>query len=121
MVAPGFNQWRENKSSEDGFTYKIWYIRYMLLIDEISKRISKFENLCASHNVKSLYAFGSSVTNRFDPDKSDIDLLVEIDVIDPIERGEKLISSWEKFEDFFRERWIYLLEPRLEIHTYVKV
>lgn len=76
----------------------------MLLIDEISKRISEFENLCASHNVKSLYTFGSSVTNRFDPDKSDIDLLVEIDVIDPIERGEKLISLWEKFEDFFQRK-----------------
>ena len=76
----------------------------MLLIEEISKRINEFENLCATHNVKSLYAFGSSVTNRFDPDKSDIDLLVEIDEKDPLKRGEKLISLWEKFEDFFKKK-----------------
>jgi len=57
--------------------------------------------LCQLHKVKYLYAFGSSVTDRFDYDKSDIDLLVEIDDTDPIERGEKLISLWDTFESFF--------------------
>jgi predicted nucleotidyltransferase len=48
-----------------------------------------------------LYAFGSSTTDKFDKEKSDIDLLVEIDATDPIERGEKLISLWDTFELFF--------------------
>ncbi len=74
----------------------------MILIDEISSRKKDFLELCASHQVKTLYAFGSATTNRFDPDKSDIDLLVEIDENDPIERGEILISLWERFEDFFQ-------------------
>lgn len=76
----------------------------MGLTDEISKRKEDFKNLCADHKVKFLYAFGSSITNRFDPDKSDIDLLVEIDEKDPIERGEKLISLWETFENFFHKK-----------------
>ncbi|MBF9253121.1 nucleotidyltransferase domain-containing protein [Pontibacter sp. 172403-2] len=55
-----------------------------------------FWKLCRSHQVRYLYAFGSSVTDRFDKETSDIDLLVEIDVPDPIERGEMLMSLWDK-------------------------
>ncbi|MBU0489778.1 MAG: nucleotidyltransferase domain-containing protein [Bacteroidetes bacterium] len=50
------------------------------------------------------HAFGSSVTDNFDYQKSDIDLLVEIDDLDPLERGEKLLSLWDKFEDLFHRR-----------------
>jgi uncharacterized protein len=42
--------------------------------------------------VKSLYAFGSSTTDTFDEAKRDIDLFVEIETEDPIERGEKLMD-----------------------------
>jgi len=59
---------------------------------------------CAGITVKYLYAFGSSVTERFDVKKSDIDLLVEIDSKDPIDRGEKLLSLWDLFEVFFRRK-----------------
>lgn len=76
----------------------------MMLIDEIAKRKEIFEKLCADHKVKFLYVFGSSITDRFDSDKSDIDLLVEIDATDPVERGEKLISLWDTFEDFFHKK-----------------
>ena len=76
----------------------------MVITDEISKKVEDFKILCTNHKVKYLYAFGSSVTDRFDYDKSDIDLIVEIDDNDPIERGEKLISLWDKFEGFFHRR-----------------
>lgn len=92
-----------------------------MLIDEIAKRKEDFENLCADHKVKFLYAFGSSITDRFDPDKSDIDLLVEIDDNDPIERGERLISLWDTFEDFFHKKVDCLQIHRLKILFYVKV
>ena len=69
--------------------------------DEIKKRLDDFRNLCSEHQVRYLYAFGSSVTDKFNPVNSDIDLLVEIDDTDPIERGEKLIDLWDKFETFF--------------------
>jgi predicted nucleotidyltransferase len=72
--------------------------------DDIKGRSTVFKNLCSDHKVKSLYAFGSSVTDKFDPVTSDIDLLVEIDDIDPIERGEKLIDLWDKFEIFFNKK-----------------
>ena len=76
----------------------------MIIANEISKRIEDFKAVCSNHGVKYLYAFGSSVTDRFDSKASDIDLLVEIDDFDPIERGEKLISLWDTFEDFFNRK-----------------
>ena len=76
----------------------------MIIKDEILKQVSSFKTLCQKHNVKYLYAFGSSTTDKFDYDKSDIDLLVEIDDPDPIERGEKLISLWDTFESFFHRK-----------------
>jgi uncharacterized protein len=74
----------------------------MILTDEISKRKDDFKALCFNHKVK--FAFGSSITDRFDYANSDIDLLVEIDDNDPVERGEKLISLWDTFEIFFHRK-----------------
>ncbi|MCX6234357.1 MAG: nucleotidyltransferase domain-containing protein [Bacteroidetes bacterium] len=76
----------------------------MFIKDEIHKRLTEFNTVCKNHNVSYLYAFGSSITNRFDSEKSDIDLLVEINDSDPVDRGEKLISLWDTFEHFFQRR-----------------
>ena len=76
----------------------------MIIKDEILKNSTVFTTLCQKHNVRYLYAFGSATTDKFDNNKSDIDLLVEIDTIDPIERGEKLLSLWDKFELFFHKK-----------------
>jgi len=86
----------------------------MFVKDEISIRRKDFEALCQSHKVKYLYAFGSSVTDRFDPEKSDIDLLVEIDDNNPLERGEKLISLWDLLENFFHRKVDLLTESSVK-------
>jgi uncharacterized protein len=61
-----------------------------------------------------LYAFGSSVTGRFAENASDIDLLVEIDSKDPIDRGEKLLELWDQFETFFRRKVDLLTESSIQ-------
>jgi hypothetical protein len=76
----------------------------MIIKDEISKKRDAFIIMCKDHKVKYLYAFGSSVSDKFDKAKSDIDLLVEIDSRDPIDRGEKLLSLWDLFEGFFNRK-----------------
>ncbi len=76
----------------------------MNLKDSITFKMTDFLSLCKSHKVKHLYAFGSSVTDHFDEDTSDIDLLIEIDTEDPIERGEHLMSIWDKFEQLFQRK-----------------
>jgi predicted nucleotidyltransferase len=57
---------------------KIGYAK--ALIDNIEK----INALCRNHNVRSLFAFGSVVTDSFN-DKSDIDLLVSFN---PMEHGD---------------------------------
>ena len=82
--------------------------------EDIKKKLSDFKDLCVNHQVKSLYAFGSSVTDQFDPNTSDIDLLVEIEDPDPIERGEKLLDLWDKFESFFNKKIDLLTESSIK-------
>ncbi len=91
----------------------------MILQEEISKHESDFRKLCQKHKVKFLYGFGSSVTGSFNKKSSDIDLLVEIDEVDPIERGDKLISLWDNFEAFFKRKVDMLTESSIQ-NPYLK-
>lgn len=76
----------------------------MNLKETIAHKMTDFLSLCKAHNVKNLYAFGSSINDQFNEDSSDIDLLIEIDNDDPIERGENLMSIWDQFEQFFQRK-----------------
>jgi predicted nucleotidyltransferase len=76
----------------------------MNLKDTIQVRPEEFITLCKNHDVKTLYAFGSSVNENFKEDTSDIDLLIELNTEDPIKRGENLLNLWDKFEVFFQRK-----------------
>lgn len=73
----------------------------MRIKEDININLNAFLNICKSHKVKYLYAFGSAVSENFNSEKSDIDLVVELDILDPIEHGENLIKLWDELEDFF--------------------
>lgn len=76
-----------------------------MIIDElIGVDKQRFYSLCREQNVKRLFAFGSSVQGNFKTEESDIDLFVEIEEPDPIERGEKLMALWDKLEAFFKRK-----------------
>ena len=75
----------------------------LMLQQIIQSRNSEFLSICQSHHVETLYAFGSSVTDRFHAD-SDIDLLITVDEEDPLERGEALLSIWDQLEAFFQRQ-----------------
>lgn len=91
----------------------------MQIKEEIAKRPAEFRAICRNHSVKQLYAFGSAVTDSFNPEKSDIDLLVEIDEPNPLDRGEKLISLWDSFEVFFHRKVDLLTNTSLK-NPYLK-
>lgn len=76
----------------------------MKVLEDIRKRKEEFLLLCKSHDVESLYAFGSAIKDTFNAEKSDIDFLIDIESEDPLKRGEYLISLWDKFEDFFQRK-----------------
>lgn len=91
----------------------------MVIKDEISKKEVDFVNLCQDHNVKNIYAFGSSTNDRFNFKTSDIDLLLEIETCNPLERGEKLMSLWDNLESFFKRIVDLLTESSLR-NPYLK-
>jgi len=91
----------------------------MVIREEIEKNAKEFYTLCEDHKVKKLFAFGSGATSQFDPVKSDFDLLVELDITDPIEKGEALLSLWDKFELFFNRK-IDLLTSNSLRNPYLK-
>ena len=82
----------------------------MFVQDYIKSKLDLFNKICESYKVRSIYAFGSSVNNDFIINKSDIDLVVEIDELDPISRGNKLLELWNILEDFF-QRKVDMLTP----------
>jgi predicted nucleotidyltransferase len=84
-----------------------------MVINDLIENRDDFVALCKNHHVKQIYAFGSSVSEKFDTEKSDIDLLVEIDEPDPIEKGEKILSLWDKLEAFFKRKVDLLANPNI--------
>jgi predicted nucleotidyltransferase len=67
----------------------------------IENHLSELQEICKSYNVKRLYVFGSLGNDTFDINRSDVDLIVELNEKNPIERGETLMILWNKFEDLF--------------------
>jgi predicted nucleotidyltransferase len=53
----------------------------------LERYIGETRVLCQKNRVKSLYVFGSILTDRF-TDKSDIDLIVDNDSFDPLEYSD---------------------------------
>ena len=76
----------------------------MNLTSLIHDKYGEFVNLCRHHKVDKIYAFGSSITDHFDPEKSDIDLVVKLSIEDPIDYGESLLSFWDELELLFKRK-----------------
>ncbi|MCL1832915.1 MAG: nucleotidyltransferase domain-containing protein [Leptospirales bacterium] len=74
--------------------------------------------LCAKNRVKSLYVFGSVLTSRFDKD-SDIDLIVEIDSVNPLEYADCYFNLKFALQDLFN-RPIDLLENKAIKNNYLR-
>ena len=85
----------------------------MFIKDEITSRKEDFLSLCTLFGIKYIYAFGSSVSDRFILQGSDIDLIVELETVDPVERGEKLMELWDVFESFFNRKVDMLTEKSI--------
>lgn len=67
----------------------------------ISDNIESIKLLCMTHNVKSLYAFGSVCTDNFS-DNSDIDLLVSFKPMDYSDYADTYFDLADKFENLFQ-------------------
>ena len=70
----------------------------------------QIQRLCKNHKVKTLYSFGSVNTTRFS-NESDVDLMVDFEISDPIEYADNYFDL--KFElERILNRSIDLLENK---------
>jgi hypothetical protein len=68
--------------------------------DLISNNIEKIKSLCLAHNVKTLFAFGSVCTDKFN-DNSDIDLLISFYPMDYGDYADTYFELADKLEGLF--------------------
>ena len=64
----------------------------------LAENIDRIKALCVSYNVKSLFAFGSVCTDKFN-DKSDVDLLISFKPMESGEYADTYLELAEKFEN----------------------
>ena len=74
----------------------------------IRKNIKELKVLCIKHKVKELYVFGSILSESFNKN-SDLDLLVEFDIIDLLDYFDNYMDFKESLEILFN-RQIDLVE-----------
>jgi predicted nucleotidyltransferase len=85
----------------------------------IEKHFAELVSLCKKYKVERIYAFGSVVSGGFDKESSDIDLIVELMPMPPLEKGEKLLSLWNDLEDLYK-REVDLLTDKPIQNPYLK-
>jgi predicted nucleotidyltransferase len=78
----------------------------------------QINELCVSHKVKSLYAFGSVLTDDFNSN-SDIDLIVDFKEIDVVDYADNYFDLKFSLQDIFN-RSVDLLEEQALKNPYFK-
>jgi len=68
----------------------------------LNEKLPEITKMFKEHHVKSAYAFGSVVTDKFN-EESDIDFLLNFDeTIEPVERGELWWSLYYALKDYLQ-------------------
>lgn len=67
----------------------------------LTENIDKINALCMSHNVKSLYAFGSVCTDTFNKE-SDVDLLISFNPMEYGQYADTYFQLADKFEELLQ-------------------
>lgn len=88
---------------------------YMSLIENHNKDIL---NLCKAHKVKSLFAFGSVLTDKFNSE-SDVDFIVDFENLDVLDYGDNYYNLKFSLENILK-RSVDLLEEKAIKNPYFR-
>lgn len=89
-----------------------------ILIMYLDNYAANLRNLCQQNKVKTLYVFGSVLTDAFN-DNSDIDLIVDIDSNDPFDYADNYFNLKFALQDLFK-RPIDLLENKALKNPFIR-
>lgn len=84
------------------------------------KNITSFKDLCATHNVDTMYLFGSALTPNFNKN-SDIDFLVKFKPIDLFQYFDNYINLKESLQKLFGREVDLVEEQTLKNPILIKV
>lgn len=84
---------------------------------KIEPFLPEIEKICRKYEAKSLTLFGSALTEEFDPDKSDLDFLLEL--ISPENGLDKYFGIKEELEKLLK-RDVDLVMPKAIKNPYLK-
>lgn len=84
----------------------------------LERNIEQIKRLCQSNSVNELFAFGS-ITNQNFNDRSDVDLVVDINDPDPITYSDKYFNLKFSLEEILG-RAVDLLESKAIKNPYLK-
>jgi len=87
-------------------------------MNELTRHIDQIRMLCGSNKVKSLFAFGSVLTEDFKLE-SDIDLIVDIDEKNPLSYSDSYFNLKFQLEQLF-QRKVDLVEQKALKNPYLK-
>ena len=87
-------------------------------MNPIEKNAKEIFELCQLHKVKTLYAFGSILTGKFNK-KSDVDLIVDFQPLDVLEYSDNYFDFKFSLEKVFK-RQVDLLEEKAIKNPYFK-
>ena len=69
----------------------------------ITDNLEKIKAICLTNNVKSLFAFGSVCTDKFN-ENSDVDLLISHNPMDSGDYADTYFDLADKFENLFHRK-----------------
>lgn len=90
------------------------------MVGPLEDHREELTRLCRDFGVKRLDAFGSAAAGgaRFDPERSDIDLLVEFEPVDAVRHAKAYFGLLAALQDLFARR-IDLLEIKAVTNPYL--
>jgi predicted nucleotidyltransferase len=86
----------------------------------IENHIKDILNLCKTHKVKSLYVFGSVLTDKFN-NESDVDLIVDFEKLDVLEYGDNYYDLKFSLENILKRNVDLLEEKALKNPYFIKI
>lgn len=87
------------------------------MTDLVESRRTEIEELCRRYRVSRLELFGSAATDRFEPDRSDLDFLVQFDQPSVVDHADRYFGLKEDLARLFA-RDIDLVELRAVHNPY---
>lgn len=64
-------------------------------------KATELANVCRGRGVRRLALFGSAASQRFDPNRSDVDLLVEFETMSPVQHADSYFGLQEDLQKLF--------------------